>query len=160
MLNFSQIPQQQRKKAKTPNSLAVSHSGTKTPPETLATDESSKSSRIRKRARPSANEEGLSEKEQREQKVLFIRHKLQKCFLQSDSTPTPSELAKADNLLAELETFPNLEWSVVRDTKIYTALKKIVTLPSVPEEQEYDFKRRCAALIGALKRNREAVKAT
>lgn len=126
----------------------------------LATDESSKSSRIRKRARPPANEEGLSQKEKREQKVLFIRHKLQRCFLQSTSTPIPSELAKADNLLAELEAFPNLEWSVVRDTKIYTALKKIMTLSSLPGEQKYDFKRRCAALVGALKRNREAVKAT
>ena len=49
--------------------------------------------------------------------------------------------------LTRLEAFPDLEGSIIRATKIYKVLKRIIRLASIPKDDEYNFKKRCHALL-------------
>ena len=42
--------------------------------------------------------------------------------------------------LAKLETFPDLEVSIIRATKINKVLKAILKLEAIPKEEEFQFK--------------------
>jgi nucleosome binding factor SPN SPT16 subunit len=46
-----------------------------------------------------------------------------------------------------LEGFPDLEVSIIRDTRINKVLKQIIKLPSIPHESEFNFKTRSQALL-------------
>ena len=85
--------------------------------------------------------------EKREQQLLRIRYNLQRCFSLKNSAPTELELSTAADLLTALELCPDLEWSLVRKTKIHKALKMVRDLSFIPGEQKYKFRRRCAALL-------------
>lgn len=49
--------------------------------------------------------------------------------------------------LSELETFPDLEGSIIRVTKIHKVLKAMIKLPSIPLDEEYQFKSRSHDLL-------------
>lgn len=49
--------------------------------------------------------------------------------------------------LSELETFPDLEGSIIRATKIHKVLKAMMKLPSIPLDEEYHFKPRSHDLL-------------
>lgn len=49
--------------------------------------------------------------------------------------------------LSELETFQDLEGSIIRATKIHKVLKAMIKLPSIPLDEEYEFKSRSVDLL-------------
>ena len=51
------------------------------------------------------------------------------------------------DFLAKLETFPDLEVSIIRATKINKVLKAILKLEAIPKEEEYTFKSRSQSLL-------------
>ena len=52
------------------------------------------------------------------------------------------------DFLAELETYPDLESSIIRVTKIHKVLKAMLKLPTIPLDGQYKFKDRAAELLG------------
>ena len=50
--------------------------------------------------------------------------------------------------LTKLETYPDLEGSIIRNTKIHKVLKAMIRLQSIPMDAEYNFKKRSMELLG------------
>ena len=68
------------------------------------------------------------------------------------SLPNPSRLLiyslqPMSEFLSELETYPDLEGSIIRVTKIHKVLKQIIKLGSIPMEEEFHFKDRSRDLL-------------
>lgn len=51
------------------------------------------------------------------------------------------------DFLLELESFPDLEGSIIRATKIHKVLKAMIKLPSIPLDEEFQFKSRSIDLL-------------
>ena len=49
--------------------------------------------------------------------------------------------------LSKLETFPDLEGSIIRATKIHKVLKAMIRLQSIPKDDEFTFKKRSIDLL-------------
>lgn len=108
---------------------------------------------------PDESKPQLTEEEklaQREKAVLYLRHRLQKGFLSRDSAPQESEMATMAEFFSQLESYENLEASIIRLTKIHKVLKAIVKLASVPRDSDFSFKKRSAALLEVWNRRMEA----
>lgn len=86
-------------------------------------------------------------KEIKEKKVLYYRHKLQRGFLSRDTMPKEDEMKSMSDFLSELEVFPDLEGSIIRATKIHKVLKAMIKLPSIPLDEDYQFKTRSIDLL-------------
>ncbi|MCJ1356949.1 MAG: hypothetical protein MMC33_006945 [Icmadophila ericetorum] len=101
-------------------------------------------------------------KEKKEKEIRYYRHKLQKGFLSRDTAPSEEEIkaseGDASNLrcqkltsmssfLSKLETYPDLEGSIIRATKIHKVLKAMIRLASIPKDEEYNFKKRSHDLL-------------
>ena len=50
--------------------------------------------------------------------------------------------------LQKLESYPDLEGSIIRLTKINKVLKAMIRLPSIPKDEEFGFKKRSQDLLG------------
>ena len=50
--------------------------------------------------------------------------------------------------LGELEGYPDLDGSIIRATKIHKVLKAMLKLPSIPLDEEFQFKDRSQTLLG------------
>lgn len=50
-------------------------------------------------------------------------------------------------MIAQLETYADLEVSIIRVTKINKVLKAIIKLPSIPRDEEFNFKKRSHDLL-------------
>ncbi|KAI0842059.1 hypothetical protein F5Y06DRAFT_167017 [Hypoxylon sp. FL0890] len=99
---------------------------------------------------PAPKEPELSAEEKRmrkEKEVLFLRHRLQKGLLNRDHEPKEEEMKGMSEFLAKLETFPDLEASIIRVTKINKVLKAILKLDEIPKEEEFQFKPRSQTLL-------------
>ncbi|KAL2756415.1 hypothetical protein ACRALDRAFT_2027955 [Sodiomyces alcalophilus JCM 7366] len=83
----------------------------------------------------------------KEKEVLFLRHKLQKGLLTREQIPKEEEMKLMSDYISKLESFPDLEVSIIRATKINKVLKAILKLHSIPKEAEFDFKPRSQALL-------------
>jgi hypothetical protein len=83
--------------------------------------------------------------------VLYLRHKLQKGFLSRDQAPKEEEMSSMSNYIQKLETYADLEVSIIRHTKINKVLKAIIKLNSIPKDEEYDFRRRSINILGKWK---------
>lgn len=94
----------------------------------------------------STPDEGLAV-EKREMQLLHARYKLQRSLLRETSAPSELEVSAADKLLTSLELRPDLEWVLMRETKIYKALKMVRDLSSIPGERGDALRRRCAELF-------------
>lgn len=94
--------------------------------------------------------------QQREKAVLYLRHRLQKGFLTRDTPPKEEEMATMAEFFNQLESYDNLEQSVIRATKIHKVLKGIVKLDTLPDGDEHNFKKRSAALLEAWNKRMEA----
>lgn len=92
--------------------------------------------------------------DERREDVLHARHKLQRMFLQKSSAPSELEVSDAGKLLTWLELRPDLEWDLMRKTKIYKALEKVRDLSSIPGERGDKLRRRCAALCDEWERQK------
>ncbi|KAK3335532.1 hypothetical protein B0T19DRAFT_10915 [Cercophora scortea] len=83
----------------------------------------------------------------KEKEVLFLRHKLQKGLLTRDQEPREEEMKLMSDYILKLEGFPDLEVSIIRQTKINKVLKAILKLENIPKEDEFQFKSRSQALL-------------
>ena len=79
--------------------------------------------------------------------VLYYRHKLQRGFLSRDTVPKAEEMKSMSDFLSELETFPDLEGSIIRTTKIHKVLKQMIKIEHIPLEEEFKFKDRSTRLL-------------
>jgi len=84
-----------------------------------------------------------------EKAVLYLRHRLQKGFLTRDTPPKEEEMTTMAEFFDQLEGHRDLEPSIIRNTKIHKVLKQIVKLPSIPKDEEYEFKKRSSSLLTA-----------
>ncbi|KAI9806817.1 MAG: hypothetical protein M1833_002474 [Piccolia ochrophora] len=99
---------------------------------------------------PKAEEKPLSVAEQREKKqkeLLYLRHRLQKGFLTRDQMPKEEDMKTMADYIAKLETYGDLEVSIIRATKIHKVLKAIMKLSSIPKDEEFNFRQRSHALL-------------
>ena len=101
--------------------------------------------------------------------VRYYRHKLQRGFLSRDTIPTDEDTKvififhlyrpvslfrdladvyqSMSSYLGKLETYPDLEASIIRATKIHKVLKAMIRLPSIPKDDQYSFKKRSVDLL-------------
>ena len=79
--------------------------------------------------------------------VLYYRHKLQRGFLSRDTVPKAEEMKSMSDFLGELETYLDLEGSIIRATKIHKVLKQMIKLENIPLEEDFKFKDRSAKLL-------------
>lgn len=79
--------------------------------------------------------------------VLYYRHKLQRGFLSRDTVPKVEEMKSMSDFLGELETFVDLEGSIIRVTKIHKVLKQMIKLENIPLEEDFKFKDRSSRLL-------------
>lgn len=94
--------------------------------------------------------------QQREKAILYLRHRLQKGFLTRDKAPVDTEMPTMAEFLAQLEGYENLEPAIIRNTKIHKVLRGIVKLASIPEDEQHQFKKRSAALLGEWNKRMDA----
>ena len=109
-------------------------------------------SRDLRKPQPLSTPDEGSAVEEREKQLLFARYKLQRWFLQETSDPSKLTVSTADELLTSLELRPDLEWGLMRETKIHKALKKVRDLSSIPGKGGDALRRRCAELFGVWER--------
>ncbi|KAF5097817.1 hypothetical protein D0Z03_001335 [Geotrichum reessii] len=83
--------------------------------------------------------------ETRTKLVRSIRHRLQRGFI--GRTPLSEELPDLSNYLGRLEGLPELELSVMRETKIKKLLSAILRTNDIPEENKYKFKSRITTIL-------------
>ncbi|KAI9878261.1 MAG: hypothetical protein M1830_001440 [Pleopsidium flavum] len=86
-------------------------------------------------------------KQKKEKEVLYLRHKLQKGFLSRDTMPKEEEMKSMSEFISKLETYADLEVSIIRTTKINKVLKAIIKLSSIPKDEEFNFKKRSHELL-------------
>ncbi|KAK2030848.1 hypothetical protein LX32DRAFT_299645 [Colletotrichum zoysiae] len=100
------------------------------------------------KAAPKEPELTAEEKHHRKEKeVLFLRHKLQKGLLTRDQEPKEEEMKLMSEYITKLESFADLEVSIIRATKINKVLKAILKLDTIPKEEEFHFKSRSQTLL-------------
>jgi hypothetical protein len=78
---------------------------------------------------------------------LFLRHKLQKGLLTRDQEPKEEEMKQMSEFVSKLEGYADLEVAIIRATKINKVLKAILKLPTIPKEEEFQFKPRSQSLL-------------
>ncbi|KAI1263086.1 hypothetical protein F5Y18DRAFT_438543 [Xylariaceae sp. FL1019] len=83
----------------------------------------------------------------KEKEILFLRHRLQRGLLPREGSPVAEEMKQVSDFLAKLETFPDLDVSIIRATKINKVLKAILKLETIPKEEEFQFKPRSQTLL-------------
>ncbi|KAI1432403.1 hypothetical protein GGR50DRAFT_697099 [Xylaria sp. CBS 124048] len=83
----------------------------------------------------------------KEKEILFLRHRLQRGLLPREGQANAAEMKQISEFLAKLETFPNLDVSIIRATKINKVLKAILKLETIPREDEFHFKPRSQVLL-------------
>ncbi|KAK5135348.1 hypothetical protein LTR08_005290 [Meristemomyces frigidus] len=93
---------------------------------------------------------------QREKAVLYLRHRLQKGFLSRDQAPQETEMSTMADFFTQLENYENLEPAIIRTTKIHKVLKAIVKLSTIPKDEDFNFKKRSAALLEIWNKRMEA----
>jgi len=67
--------------------------------------------------------------------------------LTRDQEPKEAEMQSMSEYVSKLEEHADLEVSIIRATKINKVLKAILKLPSIPKEEEFNFKTRSQSLL-------------
>ncbi|KAH8885174.1 hypothetical protein GQ53DRAFT_370691 [Thozetella sp. PMI_491] len=117
-------------------------------PKSKKTKEPEEKKQEKDSATPKEPELTPEEKHQRKEKeVLFLRHKLQKGLLTREQEPKEEEMEMMSEYIGKLESFPDLEVSIIRATKINKVLKAILKLENIPKESEFKFKPRSQVLL-------------
>ncbi|KAI4280870.1 MAG: hypothetical protein L6R38_004090 [Xanthoria sp. 2 TBL-2021] len=151
----------EEKPAKTPKTATkLKLSTPKTPVETSSKKKAPKPKSSTKKApkesdddaveTPKVEEKRMTAEEARnakEKKVLWFRHKLQRGFLSRDVPPKEDEMKQMSDYLAELETYLDLEPSIIRSTKINKVLKAMIKIPSIPQDEIHQFKDRSLKIL-------------
>ncbi|KAL9586680.1 MAG: hypothetical protein Q9212_000749 [Teloschistes hypoglaucus] len=152
----------EEKPAKTPKtSQKLKLSTPKTPAESSTKKKAIKSKSSTKKAAKVSEDEGdetpkvqekrVSAKEAyqaKEKRILYFRHKLQRGFLSRDVPPKEEEMGTMAEYLTELETYGDLEATIILNTKINKVLRGMVKIPSIPLDEIHQFKERSLKLLG------------
>ncbi|KAF2756681.1 hypothetical protein EJ05DRAFT_72451 [Pseudovirgaria hyperparasitica] len=153
------------KAAKTPKKLKVN--GPKTPAADSAVKPKSKKPKEKKAkaeatASPAAVELTGPERQAKTQKtVLYLRHRLQKGFLNKDTAPKAEDMDAMDSHLKQLEQHEDLEAEIIKATKIHKVLRGITKLsPVPPKDEEYNFVKRSTALMDIWNKTLESASET
>lgn len=77
--------------------------------------------------------------------TLQLRHRLQKGFL--SNKPDEQSVKVLSQYLTQLEEIPDLELSIIRQTKVNKVLKAILKIDDIPLESEYKFHERSLKLL-------------
>jgi hypothetical protein len=77
--------------------------------------------------------------------TLQLRHRLQKGFL--SNKPDDKTVPVLSQYLKQLEEIPDLELSIIRQTKVNKVLKAILKIDDIPLESEYRFHERSLKLL-------------
>ncbi|KAG6829570.1 hypothetical protein H0H92_004119 [Tricholoma furcatifolium] len=82
-------------------------------------------------------------------KVRDWRHKLQKAFLSSKSTPDEAEMPNLDTLFSTVEAYDKMTVAYLQFSKIGKVMRHITLLDAskVPRDDEFRFKERAQALV-------------
>ncbi|KAL3475389.1 hypothetical protein BJX99DRAFT_247594 [Aspergillus californicus] len=99
-------------------------------------------------------------KKKREREVLFVRHRLQKGFISRDQPPKEDEMSQMSGYLTKLEKIEDLEVSIIRETKIHKVLRMIIKLPSIPRDEEFQFRKRALDILSKWKHVLDSDRAT
>ncbi|RYC63713.1 hypothetical protein CHU98_g2484 [Xylaria longipes] len=75
------------------------------------------------------------------------RARKERGLLPREGSPVAEEMKQVSDFLAKLETFPDLDVSIIRVTKINKVLKAILKLETIPKEEEFQFKPRSQTLL-------------
>ncbi|KFY16945.1 hypothetical protein V491_05162 [Pseudogymnoascus sp. VKM F-3775] len=94
---------------------------------------------------PELSAEEKSKKKEKE--VRFLRHKLQKGFLDNSRKPIEEEMKQMSEFITKLEGYADLEVSIIRATKINKVLKGILKLEEIPKDAEFKFRERSTDLL-------------
>lgn len=70
-----------------------------------------------------------------------------RCHGACDDTALLIAYQSMSDFLSELEAYPDLEGSIIRATKIHKVLKAMIKLPSIPLDEEFDFRTRSHDLL-------------
>jgi len=76
-----------------------------------------------------------------------LRYKLQKGLLARDQDPKEDEMKEMSKFFGKLESYADLEVSILRATKIRKVLKAILKLNFIPKEEVFKFKPRSQTLL-------------
>ncbi|KAF8860186.1 hypothetical protein BDZ45DRAFT_724723 [Acephala macrosclerotiorum] len=95
---------------------------------------------------PTRDEIKAAENTSLQKGVLYLRHKIQKGLLIKDQTPIEAELPEISKFISKLESFGDLDASIILSTKIHKVCKSILNLESIPGDDTYQFKARSEAL--------------
>ncbi|KAF2674934.1 hypothetical protein BT63DRAFT_24523 [Microthyrium microscopicum] len=93
---------------------------------------------------PMTKEERL---QKREKTIYYLRHRLQKGLVNKEKKPSEDDMDIMAEHLRTLESFPDLEASIIRQTKINKLLKAVIKVPDLPRDEEFQFKDRCHKLL-------------
>ncbi|KAL1603586.1 hypothetical protein SLS60_005174 [Paraconiothyrium brasiliense] len=93
---------------------------------------------------PMTEEERL---EKRKKTVLYLRHRLQKGFLDRAKPPQDEDMSNMSGYMTQLEELKNLEPEIIKETKVHKVLKGILKLPEVPRDEEFKIKSRSQDLL-------------
>ncbi|EER28592.1 PWWP domain containing protein [Coccidioides posadasii C735 delta SOWgp] len=86
-------------------------------------------------------------KAKREKEIFYLRHRLQKGFLSRDQVPKEREMEAMSSYISRLDSYDDLEISIIRKTKISKVLKGIIKLADIPKESEYNFRGRSIDIL-------------
>ncbi|TKA83898.1 hypothetical protein B0A55_00097 [Friedmanniomyces simplex] len=136
---------------KTPNGESTSKTSTSKPKKKVTAP---KADEAEEEAKPQMTE--AEKLNQREKAVLYLRHRLQKGFLSRDQAPQEGEMSAMADFFTQLENYESLEPFIIRVTKIHKVLKAIVKLSIIPKDEEFNFKKRSAAMLEIWNKRMEA----
>ncbi|KAI9373179.1 hypothetical protein BJX61DRAFT_398306 [Aspergillus egyptiacus] len=123
-----------------------------------AGEDSDESRPVSKEPEPQVNLEEAKKKRERE--VLFVRHRLQKGFISRDQPPQEEEMSQMSGYFTKLEKIDDLEVSIIRETKIHKVLRMIIKLPSIPRDEEFQFRKRALDILSKWKSVLDSDRAT
>ncbi|TLD05650.1 hypothetical protein E2P81_ATG10617 [Venturia nashicola] len=144
------------KRLKVAGSPAISGPGERMPSKAYSMNVNAIEAHDLRKSQPLSTPDEESAVKERKEDLLHARHKLQRMFLQKSSAPSEWEVSAAGKLLTWLELRPDLEWDLMRKTKIYKALEKVRDLSSIPGERGDALRRRCAALFDVWESRKES----
>ncbi|KAF1812449.1 hypothetical protein P152DRAFT_338937 [Eremomyces bilateralis CBS 781.70] len=93
--------------------------------------------------------------EKRQKLVLFLRHRLQKGFLDKNTPPKDEDMPDMSLRLSDLEKHENLEVSIIKATKINKVLKQLLRIEYIPRDEEFHFRQRATDLLGIYNKSME-----
>ncbi|WEW58451.1 hypothetical protein PRK78_003919 [Emydomyces testavorans] len=111
----------------------------------VASDEEEEAAETPKKEEPKVNP--AEAKAKREKEIFYLRHRLQKGFLARDQAPKEEEMEAMSTYIAKLDSYDDLEISIIRETKISKVLKGIIKLADIPKESEYNFRGRSIDIL-------------